>query len=103
MTKHNTKTPTMISAIKHPNRFGSLPAVQWLESWAGWVLWLKAVFALPMDESELAIYRQMHWPGDPPTVAPPEVYNHRWPSWRQVLHISLNGRLSAVSALTSIP
>ena len=64
MTKHNTKTPTMISAIKHPNRFGSLPAVQWLESWAGWVLWLKAVFALPMDESELAIYRQMHWPGE---------------------------------------
>ena len=52
MTK-GIKTPDIISAIKHRGLFGSLPAFQSLDSWAGWLVWLKTVFALPMDESEL--------------------------------------------------
>jgi hypothetical protein len=57
MTKR-TKTPDIIEAIKHKSLFGSLPAFQSLDSWAGWLVWLKAVFALPLEAADLAIYRQ---------------------------------------------
>jgi hypothetical protein len=68
------KTPDIIAAIKHPNLFGSLPAFQSLETWRAWLVWLKAVFALPMDENELVIYRQCTGRTEAPKAAPSEVY-----------------------------
>ena len=68
------KTPDVISAIKHKSLFGSLPAFQSLDTWAGWVVWLKTVFAVPMDEGELDIYRQCTGRDNPPSVAPSQVY-----------------------------
>ena len=52
------KTFTIIDAIHNKDVFGGLPAFSSLATWVGWLAWLKSVFALPMDESEQAIYRQ---------------------------------------------
>jgi hypothetical protein len=68
------KTPDIIAAIKHRSLFGSLPAFQSLDSWAGWLTWLKVTFALPLDADDLVIYRQCTNRDTPPTVAPSEVY-----------------------------
>jgi hypothetical protein len=68
------KTPNIIEAIKHKSLFGSLPAFQSLDTWAGWLVWLMSVFALPMDEGELDIYRQCTGRTDPLTVAPREIF-----------------------------
>jgi hypothetical protein len=65
MTK--AKRFNIIQAISHPDLFGSLPALHSLETWAAWITWLKAVFALPMDEKELAIYQQRTGRSEPPT------------------------------------
>jgi len=86
------KTPTIIEAIKHKSLFGSLPAFQSLDSWAGWVVWLKTVFALPMDDSELDIYRQCTGRENPPSVAPSEVYTI----------VGRRGGKSFISALTAV-
>jgi hypothetical protein len=67
MPKAN-KTPDIISAIKHPSLFGSLTAFQSLDSWAAWLTWLKAVFALEMNAKDLEIYRQCTGRTDTPAV-----------------------------------
>jgi hypothetical protein len=43
------KTFTIIDAIHNKDVFGGLPAFSSLATWAGWLAWLKSVFALPMD------------------------------------------------------
>src|SRR5215207_1800692 len=91
-TKHAKKTPTIIEAIKHKSLFGSLPAFQSLDTWAAWIVWLKAVFALPMDESELAIYRQCTGRTEAPKSAPNEVYTI----------VGRRGGKSFISALTAV-
>ena len=58
MTKRSTKTPTIIDCIRHRDLFGSLPAFKTVKTWTAWIVWLKAIFALPMDGHELSIYRQ---------------------------------------------
>ena len=68
------KTPDIISAIRHRDLFGSLPAFASLDTWGTWLTWLKAAFALPMDEGELAIYRQCTGRTDPPSVPPREIF-----------------------------
>ena len=55
MMPKTSKTPDIIAAIKHKSLFGSLPAFQSLDSWTGWLVWLKAVFALAMDETILTL------------------------------------------------
>jgi hypothetical protein len=52
MTK--AKRFNIIQAIHHPDLFGSLPALHSLQTWTSWITWLKAVFALPMDEKASA-------------------------------------------------
>ena len=86
------KTPDIITAIKHRSLFGSLPAFQSLDSWAGWLVWLKTVFALPMGDSELDIYRQCTGRENPPSVAPSEVYTI----------VGRRGRKSFILALTAV-
>jgi hypothetical protein len=66
--------PTIVDAIRHKQLFGSLPAFSSLDTWASWLTWLKAIYALPMDESELAIYRQCTGRTQPPTKPPSEIF-----------------------------
>jgi hypothetical protein len=69
-----TKKMTIIDAIKDGDVFGSLPAFKSLDTWASWLVWLKAVHALPLDDNELSIYQQCTGRTAPPTVPPTEVY-----------------------------
>jgi len=86
------KPTTIIDAIRHKQLFGSLPAFANLETWTGWLSWLKAVFALPMDESELAIYRQSTGRAQPPTKQPSEIYTI----------VGRRGGKSFISSLTAV-
>jgi Phage Terminase len=68
------KPVTIIDAIQHKQLLGSLPAFQSLDTWQSWLIWLKAIHALPMDDDELSIYRECTGRTAPPTVPPTEVY-----------------------------
>ena len=72
MSKHTNTT--IIDAIRHKQLFGSLPTFAELDSWTAWLAWLKSVFALPMDESEEAIYRQCTGRTQLPAKQPSEIY-----------------------------
>jgi len=50
------KRVDIIQAIRNPKLFGSL--FQSLDTWSAWLVWLKAVFGLPMDDAELELYRK---------------------------------------------
>src|SRR5215467_9107381 len=86
------KTFTIIDAIQHKQIFGSLPAFSSLDSWQGWLAWLKSVFALPMDESELAIYRQCTGRTQPPAKQPSEIFTI----------VGRRGGKSFISSLTAV-
>lgn len=49
--------PTIIQAINDPRLFR--PFFKDISSWFTWLVFLRALFALPMDKSELAIYQQL--------------------------------------------
>jgi len=49
---------SIISAIEEPDLFKSL-FPDGLESWAGWISILKAIFKLPMDKAERKFFRQV--------------------------------------------
>ena len=68
MAKRITKTPDIISAIKHRGLFGSLPAFESLDTWTAWLVWLKVTFALPLDAADLEIFRQCTGRENPPTT-----------------------------------
>jgi len=84
--------PTIIDAIRHKQLLGSLPAFASLETWVGWLAWLKAVFALPMDDSELAIYQQCTGRTQPPLKQPSEIYTI----------VGRRGGKSFISSLTAV-
>jgi Terminase large subunit, ATPase domain len=86
------KPVTIVDAIRHKQLFGSLPAFSSLETWAAWITWLKTVFALPMDEKELAIYRQHTGRQGPPTTEPSEIYTI----------VGRRGGKSFISSLTAV-
>ena len=56
----NKRPITIIDAIRHKQLFGSLPAFSSLTTWVGWLAWLKAVFALGMDEQRARHLPPMH-------------------------------------------
>jgi hypothetical protein len=87
-----TKPTTIIDAIRHKQLLGSLPAFQSLDTWVGWLAWLKAVFALPMDDSERAIYRQCTGRAQAPTKQPSEIYTI----------VGRRGGKSFISSLTAV-
>jgi hypothetical protein len=72
--KDMNKPITIIDAIRHKQLFGSLPALQSLSTWASWIVWLKAIFALDMTPDELAVYQQCTGRQTPPTKQPSEVF-----------------------------
>jgi phage terminase large subunit-like protein len=63
---------TVIEALSSKKLFGHLPEFKKLESWASWIVWLKALFALPMTEPELETYRQCTKRQRPPAKEPTE-------------------------------
>jgi hypothetical protein len=91
MNKH-TKTTTIIDAIKHKQLLGSLDAFKSLDSWQSWLVWLKAVFALPMTDSELQTFRQCTGRQNPPTKEPSELYSI----------VGRRGGKSFISSLTAV-
>lgn len=48
---------TIIDALHDPALFGALPAFRDLSTWARWVVFLKAVYGLPLAESEETVFR----------------------------------------------
>ena len=90
MTK--AKRFNIIQAIHHPDLFGSLPALHSLQTWASWITWLKAVFALPMTDGELEIFRQCTGRQTPSTKEPTELYSI----------IGRRGGKSFISSLTAV-
>lgn len=69
-----TQTPDIISAIRSRDLFGKLPAFRDLSTWRSWLVWLKAVFCLPMDAEDLALFRDCTGGRDLPEHEPSEVY-----------------------------
>ena len=49
---------TIIEALKDPHLLGGLPAFRDLSTWTAWLVFLKAVYGLPLDEEEEAIFRE---------------------------------------------
>lgn len=52
------KKLTIIEALDNRKLFGLLPAFQRRESWSAWRVFLKAVYGLPLDSGELAIFQK---------------------------------------------
>jgi hypothetical protein len=63
---------TILRAIRDPKLFK--PWFKNPDSWAAWYAFLKVLFALPMTEADLAVYRQCTGRVEPPTVAAVEAW-----------------------------
>src|SRR5262249_48431929 len=68
------KQMTIIDAIKDKDTFGNLPAFSNLDTWTSWLAWLQAIYALPMNDGELATYRQCTGRTQPPATQPSEIF-----------------------------
>lgn len=55
---------TIIDAVEDPNLFR--PMFRSLETWRAWLVVLKAIFALPMQEDDLLLFRQLTGRTTPP-------------------------------------
>jgi hypothetical protein len=62
----------IVQAIRDPRLFGSL--FDDLGTWNTWLVWLKAVFGLPMTDQELELYRQCTGRTDYPNSGVKEAY-----------------------------
>lgn len=60
--------------MKDRHLFGAIDQFRDLRSWARWQVFLKALFALPMQDDELAVYREHTGRERPPTTMPAEVF-----------------------------
>ncbi len=92
MNKRNRKARDIITAIKHPQLFGSLPAFRTLDTWTAWLVWLKAIFCLPMTPPELALFHQCTGRESPPKTEPSEAFTI----------VGRRGGKSFISALTAV-
>ena len=70
------KPITIVEAIKNPKLFGSL--FKSLDTWRAWMMWLKAVFGLPMDRSELELFQKCTGRSSPPPNGVNEVFTSRY-------------------------
>lgn len=82
----------IIDRIGSKHYFGALPAFRDLATWASWITWLKAVFALPMSAEERAIFKRCTGREQPPATEPSEAYTI----------VGRRGGKSFVSALTAV-
>src|SRR5687767_759095 len=69
---------TIVDTLRDPRLLGALPAFRNSATWIRWQVFLKAVYGLPLDADELAIFR--HHTGRV-TYAPPPG------GWREVVCI----------------
>src|SRR5206468_13068342 len=60
----------IIQAIKNPKLFGSLPEFRDLSTWFAWIVWLKSLVAIPLNESELALFQRCTGRTHPPAKEP---------------------------------
>jgi hypothetical protein len=86
-----TRRPNIIEAIKNPKLFGSLPRFKKLDSWASWLVVLKAIFGLPMTEQDIGIFQRYSGRAFPPPTGSKETY----------LIIGRRGGKSFISALVT--
>ena len=63
---------TIIEAVYDPHLFR--PLFRDLASWQPWLVWLKALFALPMDEEDRALYQRCTSRKHPPSTEQTEVF-----------------------------
>ena len=66
------KKPDIIEAIKHPKLFGALPEFKDLSTWFAWIVWLKSLYGLPLDERELSLFQKCTARTQPPAKEPKE-------------------------------
>ena len=66
------KKPDIIEAIKHPKLFGALPEFKDLSTWFGWIVWLKSLYGLPLEERELSLFQKCTARTQPPAKEPKE-------------------------------
>ena len=50
--------PDIIACLRDPELFGGLPQFRDLSTWRAWIVVLKAIFGLPLDDDELVIYQR---------------------------------------------
>jgi hypothetical protein len=65
---------TILDALSDPALFGQLAPFRDRASWTRWMVFLRALFALPMTEDERALYAHHTGRQQPPTTPPCEVY-----------------------------
>jgi hypothetical protein len=82
----------IIDAITSRKVFGGLKPFKKPQTWANWLVCLKAIFALPMDEAELEVFRKFTGRQDPPAEPFSEAF----------LIIGRRGGKSLVSALVCV-
>src|SRR5262249_8480859 len=83
---------TVVHSLRDKRLFGALPVFKDLTSWSAWIVWLKSVFALPMDADEIAIFRECTGRSVPPKEEPQEVFTI----------VGRRGGKSFIAALTAV-
>jgi hypothetical protein len=66
------RQPDIIQAIRNKKLFGSLPEFRDLSTWFAWITWLKSLYGLPLDESELLLFQNCTGRIHPPFREPKE-------------------------------
>ncbi len=64
---------TILQALTDTDLFGKLPRFRTLTSWTPWLVFLKALFALPMTDAEVVLFTKHTGRLQPPTQAADEV------------------------------
>jgi hypothetical protein len=82
--------PTIVDVVADPYLFGEFFAPP--EDWATWMVFLKALFALPMSDAEAARYRHHTGRVQPPTHAAREAW----------LVVGRRGGKSRIAALIAV-
>src|SRR5258707_13734105 len=68
------RQPNIIDAINNPKLFGSLPRFKKLETWACWLVVLKAIFGLAMTADDLVVFQRHTGRTTPPRDGFKETY-----------------------------
>src|SRR5215510_14942099 len=86
------RKPNIIETIKNPKLFGLLPRFRKLDTWAAWLVVLKAIFGLPMTHDDLVVFNRHTGRTSPPVGGSKENF----------LIIGRRGGKSFISALIGV-
>jgi len=87
-----TREENIITAMRSKKIFGGLRPFKKLETWANWIVCLKAIFALPMDAAEVEVFKKFTGRETAPTEPLSEAF----------LIIGRRGGKSLISALVCV-